>query len=152
MKTSLNVIKLFIWPLLILTVLGGMIASYIGVQAQTTTPGGTGGWDPNYLGWPGNALNNFYPTVNVTLATVLMVIIGVRNFILFLGVVLGIIFLVLGGINYMRAGGDETKIATARAQIIGGIVGLAVAVAAFVLLNLVIDFVKRAGEGITELR
>lgn len=96
----------------------------------------------NLLGVAGNALNNFYPAVPFNLGDFLLIIIGVRNFILFLGIVLGVIFIVLGGINYMRSGGDEAKRTTARDQIIGGIIGLAVAVAVFLIMNFVIDFVR----------
>ncbi len=142
-KLSLNAKKLVGLMFLGLMVVGALAGFYGNTDAQ---------WNPNYIGWPGNTLNNFYPTTSVDVADILMMIIGIRNFILFLGIVLGIIFLVLGGINYMRSGGDEAKMATARAQIIGGIIGLAVAVAAFVLLSAIVDFVEKSGQGITELQ
>lgn len=127
----------------LLTLVGIGLLNVLKVSSQ--------GFDVNKLGFAGNALNNYYPAKGMTIDDFLNLLIGVRNFILFLGILLGIIFLVLGGINYMRAGGDEAKMATARAQIIGGIIGIAVAVAAFVLLYSVIKFVQDAGQGFPSL-
>lgn len=127
----------------LLTLVGIGLLNVLKVSSQ--------GFDVNKLGFAGNALNNYYPAKGMTIDDFLNLLIGVRNFILFLGILLGIIFLVLGGINYMRAGGDEAKMATARAQIIGGIIGIAVAVAAFVLLYSVIRFVQDAGQGFPSL-
>lgn len=98
----------------------------------------------NALGWAGqNQLNNLYPSVQFNANEFLLLIIAVRNLILFIGIVAGVIFIVLGGISYMRSGGDEAKVATARSQIIGGIIGLAVAVAVFLILNFIVDFVRQ---------
>lgn len=115
---------------------------------QVNAQGG-GGFDPNIIGQPGNALNNFFPTSRYHFSTLLNILIGIRNFILFLGILLGIIFLVIGGINYLRAGGDEQKMETARKQILGGLIGIAVAVAAFVILYFIINVVR---EGESQFR
>lgn len=110
-----------------------------------------GGQAVNLLGHAGNALNNFYPSVSFNIGSFLLVIIGIRNFILFLGIVLGVIFIVLGGINYMRSEGDESKVSTARNQIVGGIIGLTITIAVFTIMNFLIDFV-RSRTGISVLQ
>lgn len=51
---------------------------------------------------------------------------------------LAVIFLVLGGIKWIMAGGDKTKVQAARESIIGAIIGLVVAFAAFFIINFVL--------------
>ncbi len=55
-----------------------------------------------------------------------------------LAAILAVIFLVWGGIKYITAGGDKTKVTAARETIIGAIVGLIVAFAAFFIINFVL--------------
>ena len=45
--------------------------------------------------------------------------------------------LVLGGINWVTSEGDEKKVASARAQITNGLIGLAIVFAAFAIMKLI---------------
>ena len=56
---------------------------------------------------------------------------AILNVVFYVGIALSVIFLILGGIQYMMAGGDETKIAGARSQITNAILGFVVVIAAF---------------------
>ena len=56
---------------------------------------------------------------------------AILNVVFYVGIALSIIFLIIGGIKYMTAGGDETKIAGARGQITNAILGFVVVVVAF---------------------
>lgn len=53
--------------------------------------------------------------------------------------VLSVIIIILGGINYATAAGDETKVTKAKKTITGAIIGLAFAI----LASVIIEFVKR---------
>jgi hypothetical protein len=52
-------------------------------------------------------------------------------------VVLSLIFLIWGGIKWILSGGDKGKVEAARSTIIGALIGLAIAFAAFFLVNIV---------------
>ncbi len=56
---------------------------------------------------------------------------AVLNVVFYAGIALSVIFLIIGGIKYMTAGGDETKIAEARGQVTNAIIGFVIVVAAF---------------------
>ena len=56
---------------------------------------------------------------------------AILNVVFYVGIALSIIFLIIGGIQYMTAGGDETKIAGARGQITNAILGFVVVIVAF---------------------
>ena len=56
---------------------------------------------------------------------------AILNVVFYVGIAFSVIFLILGGIQYMMAGGDETKIAGARGQITNAILGFVVVIAAF---------------------
>ena len=53
-----------------------------------------------------------------------------------LAVVLSLIFLVLGGMQWISSGGDKNKVAAARAKITWAIVGLIITLAAFFIINI----------------
>ena len=62
---------------------------------------------------------------------------AVANWIQAFILVVGIIFIIMAGYTWITAGGDETKITTARQQLIWGIVGIGVAILAFGAVQLV---------------
>ena len=53
-----------------------------------------------------------------------------------LAIILCLIYLILGGIQWTQSGGDKGKVAGARAKITYAIIGLVVALGAFLLVNL----------------
>jgi len=53
-------------------------------------------------------------------------IVSIANFMIYIGVAVAVIFIIWGGIAYMMAGGDDTKIETAKKRIITGIIGAAI--------------------------
>ncbi|HCC22645.1 TPA: hypothetical protein DF272_00495 [Candidatus Falkowbacteria bacterium] len=63
----------------------------------------------------------------------------------FLGVV-AIVIVLIGGFKYMTAGGDETKVGTARKYIISGIIGLAIILSAYAITTFVISRLMTATE------
>lgn len=83
---------------------------------------------------PGSAA----PSTNVdTPDELLELVINISRWIEAFVLVVGIIFLILAGYNWISSGGDETKITTARQQLIWGIVGIGVAILAFGAVQLV---------------
>jgi len=75
-----------------------------------------------------------YPAVTVIPAKYQSIggILGaILNVVFYVGIALSIVFLIIGGIKYMTAGGDETKIAEARGQVTNAIIGFVVVIIAF---------------------
>ena len=56
------------------------------------------------------------------------------------GIIIGAVFIVIGGIQYMTSGGDEEGTKAAKAKIIGGLIGIAIVLLAFSLVNIVGSF------------
>lgn len=52
-------------------------------------------------------------------------------------VLVALFFLIYGGIKWILSGGDKGKVDAARSTIVGAIIGLVIALAAFFVLNLV---------------
>lgn len=55
--------------------------------------------------------------------------------------VAAVIYIVLGGLAFITAGGDQQKIATARSRVFGGVIGLAVIALAWAIVSLVTKFI-----------
>lgn len=89
------------------------------------------------------------PTVNppvvpgTTLTEVENILRRVAQFILILGVIAALIYIVLGGITWMRAGGDETKIKEAKTKIWSGVYGALVVIAVGLILQTLAGIVTR---------
>jgi len=69
-----------------------------------------------------------------TLQNILDIIGQIRNFILIVGVLIILIFIIWGGIDYITARGDQTKITSAKSKIVGALIGAAIVLSAFALL------------------
>jgi hypothetical protein len=65
------------------------------------------------------------------------VIMNVIIILLIVAVVVAVIFLIIGGIRWILSGGDKGAVESARNTIIGAIVGLVIAFAAFFIVNIV---------------
>ena len=59
----------------------------------------------------------------------------IGNFMIFVGVIIAVIFIIYGGIKYMSARGDPKKAEEARSAIINGIIGAAIVLGVGVILN-----------------
>ena len=60
---------------------------------------------------------------------------AIARFMVYIGIAVAVIFIVWGGITYMTAGGDDTKLGTAKKRIIWGIVGAAIIIGVGVIIN-----------------
>ena len=58
---------------------------------------------------------------------------AILNVVFYVGIALTIIFLIIGGIQYIMSGGDETKVAGARGHITNAIIGFIVVIGAFTI-------------------
>jgi hypothetical protein len=61
----------------------------------------------------------------------------ILTYLLIIGALVAIIFLIWGGIKWITSGGDKAKVESARNTIIGAIIGLIVVFASFLIINLV---------------
>lgn len=71
---------------------------------------------------------------------ILQIITGVLNFLLSIVGIIGVIMLVIGGIMYLTAAGDQKKVETGKKIVVYSIIGIAVASAALVLVAQVVRF------------
>lgn len=74
------------------------------------------------------------------------VIIGIVNGIIGILGLVAVIFIVVGGVNYMTSTGDPTKTKKAKDTILYAVIGLIIAVLSFAIVNFVISNVIK-GEG-----
>jgi Type IV secretion system pilin len=74
---------------------------------------------------------------NGGLSTVATVVGNAITIMLIITVVLSLIYLMLGGIVWINSGGDKSKVAAARARITYAIIGLVVALVAFLIINII---------------
>ena len=71
---------------------------------------------------------------------IIPVIRAIIRFILIVAFVLAFLFLIVGGIRWITAGGDEKGVAGARGMITGALIGLVIVLVAFALIRLVETF------------
>ncbi|OHB16957.1 MAG: hypothetical protein A2913_00820 [Parcubacteria group bacterium RIFCSPLOWO2_01_FULL_40_65] len=84
------------------------------------------------------------PTVpGTTLTEVENIVRRVAQFILIIGVIAALIYIVLGGIAWMRAGDDQTKIGEAKTKIWSGVWGALVVIAVGLILQTLAGVVTR---------
>lgn len=67
------------------------------------------------------------------------------NVIFIVAVLASFIYLVLGGIQYITAGGDENKVGKARSTITNAVIGLVVVIVAWAISNFVLSFFGISG-------
>ncbi|MBP7875376.1 hypothetical protein KA012_00075 [Candidatus Woesebacteria bacterium] len=84
-----------------------------------------------------NNWTNNLATTDATLTTLELVISSVLGILTTIGGVLFIYAFLLGSINWITAGGDTGKVQKARDQMIQGMIGLIILVAAYAIIGLV---------------
>lgn len=97
------------------------VSSY--AQAPTPTPISLRVTDPSGIGL-------------LSIANVFQFIV---NFLFAIGFILALVFLIWGGIKWIFTRGDKTKVEEARNHIQAAIVGLIFVIAAFVIINIVVQ-------------
>ena len=80
----------------------------------------------------------------ITLAEVVGLIRRVAQLLTTVGVVIGVIFIVIGGIQYMTAGGSDEKVKEARKRVINGFIGVAIVLGVGVLIQTAAALVNRS--------
>lgn len=68
---------------------------------------------------------------------------NIATFMVGVAVAVAVIFLVLGGIQYMQSGGDKMAVEQARGKITGAVVGGLIAIAAYAVLTFIIQTILR---------
>jgi hypothetical protein len=68
-----------------------------------------------------------------------MIVIAAKWIVVF-GIIIGAVFIIWGGIKYATAGGDEGTIGDAKKMIIGGLIGIALVLLAYALINILGSF------------
>jgi len=79
----------------------------------------------------------------VDLPEIQMRIEQIARFLIIVGVILAVIFIIWGGVTWMAAGGDETKADAAKTRIKNGVIGAAVVLGVGVILQTVAGLVAR---------
>lgn len=97
------------------------------------------GVDPQVLAAAG--CDGSVSTVDNVIVNVVKAIIGV------LGVV-ALIFVLIGGINYMTAAGDSGKLKTAKSTILYALIGLAICALSFAIVNFATNIINNSQSGL----
>ncbi len=71
---------------------------------------------------------------------IIQIVRAVIRFILLIAFVLAFIFLLIGGLRWITAGGDEKSVAGARGMITAALIGLVIVLLAFAIIKLVETF------------
>lgn len=79
----------------------------------------------------------------ITLSEIKDRITQIAQFLIIVGVILAVIFIIWGGIAYMFAGGVEEKTTAAKERIKSGVIGAAVVLAVGVILQTVAGLIAR---------
>ena len=93
----------------------------------------------------GNSTVQINPPANLPnggLNTVTKVIGNSLTIMFIIAAILAVIYLILGGIQWIQSGGDKQKVAQARNRITYAIIGLVVALCGFFIINVVGYFFK----------
>jgi fumarate reductase subunit D len=80
------------------------------------------------------------PDTNLDINSVYQKFVQIMNWIFSFAIVLAVILIMWGGISYMTAGGDDTKIGAAKKRVLYGLLGIAIVIAAWGLIYLVSRF------------
>lgn len=64
--------------------------------------------------------------------------------------VVAVIFVIIGGINYMTSEGDQSKVEKAKKTILNACIGLIICALSFAIVNFTISLLKRGGSGTEE--
>jgi hypothetical protein len=76
------------------------------------------------------------------IATVAKIVGNSFTILLIAAVILTLIYLILGGLAWIRSGGDKQKLSQARARLTYAIIGLIIALGSFFIINLIGYFFK----------
>ena len=76
-----------------------------------------------------SSVADFYDVINIA-----------ARWLVVFGIIIGAVFIIWGGIQYMTAGGDETGTGAAKSKIIGGLIGIALVLLAYAVVNIVGSF------------
>ena len=88
------------------------------------------------------ALENVVPDTVVNINNVPNIVRGIIQFILIIAFVGAFIFLLIGGIRWIMAGGDEKAVAGARGTITAALIGLVIVLVAYAIIRLIEVFFK----------
>lgn len=83
----------------------------------------------------------------VSVDTLPSVIVRILNAIILVAGLIAVVFVVIGGINYMTSSGDAAKIKKAKDTILYAIIGLVVCALAFAIVNFVINNILNSESG-----
>ncbi len=83
---------------------------------------------------------NIVPNELQSNTDIIQIVRAVVRFILLIAFVLAFIFLLIGGLRWITAGGDEKSVAGARGMITAALIGLVIVLLAFAIIKLVETF------------
>jgi hypothetical protein len=90
-----------------------------------------------------NSLCTGLPNISTLIGTILSVI-------LFIAFIAALVFLIIGGIKWIMSGGDKEGASKAKETVTSALIGLAIVLGAWILINIVLNFFGFTG-GITAL-
>ena len=83
----------------------------------------------------------------ITLTDVTSIINTIANFLIVVGVIIAVIFIIIGGIKYMAAGGNAEAEKAARKSILNGLIGAAIVLGVGILLSTAQYLIQNISQG-----
>ncbi len=90
------------------------------------------------------AQTNIVPNSLIQTNNIVNVVRGIISFVLIIAFVIAFIMLLVGGIRWILAGGDEKAVGSARGTITAALIGLVIVLVAFALIKVIENFFKVA--------
>ena len=103
-----------------LAALGALPVSVLAFTGQTTVA-------PSAAGV--TSISDFYQVIQIA-----------ARWLVVFGIIIGAVFIIWGGVQYMIAGGDESGTSSAKGKIYGGLIGIALVLLAYAVVNIVGSF------------
>ncbi len=144
---------LFNVKIVLFSMLAAVSLLTIPMAADAQIPPITGGQCGSGQGGPSGGLGdlqscsgNQIPTAGVNLNTregVVALIAKIIEWALYLSGAVAVIFVIIGGYRYLTAGGNEETATKARKSVVNALIGLVIIILAYVIVNVVTNFVTR---------
>ncbi|MDP3963721.1 MAG: hypothetical protein Q8Q39_04455 [bacterium] len=71
---------------------------------------------------------------------------AIAQWILVFGIILGVVFIIIGGISILTSGGDQNKLGTGKKTITWAIVGVIVLILSYSIVNIIARFFGASGD------
>ena len=107
------------------------LPTFASTDACSALPSGSAAWEAAGCGNSGDKLSGL--------------VVGILNAIIGIASLVAVVFIIVGGVNYMTSAGDSAKVQKAKSTILYALIGLVVCVLSFAIVNWAIGAIGGSG-------